>query len=49
MYPDSAILLFPVLPQQLAAWFGIPEGEVLLADFHCALRKRVLLQVGLRY
>ena len=25
-------------------WFGIPESEQLLDEFHCALRKRVLLQ-----
>jgi len=29
---------------ELCKWFGLPPTETLLDEFHCALRKRVLLQ-----
>lgn len=43
-YPVLVSHPIPHALQDQSVWFGIPESEQLLDEFHCALRKRVLLQ-----
>jgi hypothetical protein len=31
--------------EELRRFFGLPEGENLIDEYHCALLKRILLQV----
>jgi hypothetical protein len=31
---------------ELRRFFALPDGETLIDEYHCALRKRILLQVG---
>jgi hypothetical protein len=31
--------------EELRRFFGLQEGENLIDEYHCALRKRILLQV----